>query len=257
MLDAFFVKEGESSNGSGCCASEPNCLGAGVYGHVLSLSIGCDYCILATFFREPGIEMATVLFLLSQSRAILQYRAPVQSLVGVYVFLMLSIKWSTSALFMYFTQKSSMTRVNEIGCNSWYHNPGVFTCSKYPKRADFFLKWFLARIPACSKPQTARHISEWTYPLCANHCKMYWSCIQTGNRSRGIHIYSRYSSLAIKWKFLMSRHMYVAHFVLITLFQWSLAVPRSAVHTDGLDLYLTRLPPAVIRIQFGSSLWGG
>ncbi len=32
--------------------------------------------------------------------------------------------------------------------------------------------------------------------------------------------------------------MYFAHFVLIMLFQWSLAVSRLAVYTDGLNLYL-------------------
>jgi hypothetical protein len=54
----------------------------------------------------------------------------------------------------------------------------------------------------------------------------------------------------------MSRHMHFDRFVLIMLFQWSLAVSSLAVCTDRLYSYLTMLPPAVIQIRFGSSLWG-
>ncbi len=50
--------------------------------------------------------------------------------------------------------------------------------------------------------------------------------------------------------------MYRALFVLMTLFQCNLAVSKSAVFTDGLELYWTKLSPAVIQIQCGSSFWG-
>ena len=54
----------------------------------------------------------------------------------------------------------------------------------------------------------------------------------------------------------MSRHMYLAFLVLITLFQCILVVSRSAVCTDSFPLKVIKLPPAVMRIWYGSSFWG-
>ena len=50
--------------------------------------------------------------------------------------------------------------------------------------------------------------------------------------------------------------MYLAFFVLITLSQRTLAVSRLAVCTDAFPSKVIKLPPAVMRIWYGSSFWG-
>jgi hypothetical protein len=49
--------------------------------------------------------------------------------------------------------------------------------------------------------------------------------------------------------------MYLALAVLTMLFQCIFAVSRPAMCTDALHSYLSKFPPAVIRIRYGASFW--
>jgi hypothetical protein len=53
----------------------------------------------------------------------------------------------------------------------------------------------------------------------------------------------------------MSRHIYCAPGVLMTLFQCSLAISKYTMHTDGLDSYITRFPLAVSESYLDPFLW--
>ncbi len=165
---------------------------------------------------------------------------------------MLAIIWLTSSLLTYFTPKSSTTRVIEIGRNSWYHKPGVLTCSKYPNGASLRQNLLLARMSAWGKPQTAVCFFKWAFPLYAKFFIFY--CLNQFREEQQRHLHVLEIPKACRQvKFLMLMHIYLASGMLMMLFQWSLVMSKLAVQKDGLDSYLTRFPPDVIWILFGSS----
>jgi hypothetical protein len=154
-------------------------------------------------------------------------------LVRIYVFFMLAIKWSTLSPFTKFTPKLSTTKVKVIGLDLWHHRPGVLIHSEYPNDASFWRRHLLERMPACGKPYTALLILIYTQPSNASFLRLYCSIIHEGNNKRGIFMYSKYSNTAARF-FLMSRHMYLAFSMLITLFQCNISVSMSAICTVAL-----------------------
>ncbi len=61
---------------------------------------------------------------------------------------------------------------------------------------------------------------------------------------------------AVRYKFLISRHIYRAPSVLRTLFHNSFDMVRLAVCVDVLPLNVIKFPPTAILIRFGSSFCG-
>ncbi len=91
-----------------------------------------------------------------------KYKLPVQSLVGVYAFLMLETKWSTLSLLTNLTPKSSTTRPKVMGLDSWCHRPGVLVLSLYPKDVSLWQR--LCWQGYLSMVSPALPVSSWCTP---------------------------------------------------------------------------------------------
>jgi len=72
----------------------------------------------------------------------------------------------------------------------------------------------------------------------------------------GMRMYSNLSNCVARYIFFISMVMYLAPGVLKTLFHIILVVIRSAVRVVSSSGYVIKLPPAVMRIRFGSSFCG-
>ena len=103
----------------------------------------------------------------------------------------------------------------------------------------------------------AEQISQYTKPLCVFSSKLDCLRVQDGNNANGIfvHSYSSMGCLKVN-KMPTSRHVDLATSVLMKLFKTMLMMVMSAVLVVSSSRHLIRLPPAVIRILFGSYFCG-
>ena len=180
---------------------------------------------------------------------------PAQSSVREYVDLTLTIKWSTSSFLTYSLQNHLPPGWNWL---LWSHGAKVLVCwhtGDIQMALTFYGGAYLQEslLVIVPTPRVSFLYTPIRWLPTLSSCIAQQSTLGT-KRGASSCIWSIW---VFPWdKKIMSRHMHLTFFVLITLFQCILAVSRSAVCTDAFPSMVIKLPPAVMRIQYGSSFWG-